>query len=175
MGKAPKQGTSVKRRRSREGSSPGRAGTGRLRVRWWWFVVALVLVFLVWRVVVLWGGDPESEDPVLSEAPVSQELLAVGEELYQTTCATCHGSQGGGFAAPRVPAPPLDGSAHSWHHPDAQIMSWIREGGVQMPAVGAAWSDDEVRAVMAYFKQWWEPWQQEAQTGGVGESIQGEP
>lgn len=95
-----------------------------------------------------------------------------GQDLYQSSCAVCHGSEGGGFATAGIPAPPLDGSAHSWHHPDSQIIGWIRNGGVQMPAVGAGWSDDEIRAVMAYFKQWWEPWQQEAQSGDVGETIE---
>lgn len=115
------------------------------------------------------GRQPASSG--VSDAPVSQELLSEGQALYQATCAVCHGSEGGGFATAGVPAPPLDGRAHSWHHPDSQIIGWIRDGGVQMPAVGAGWSDDEVRGVMAYFKQWWEPWQQEAQPGDVGERI----
>ena len=132
--------------------------------------VAVVLILLVNGIL----QARRLPDPVgVSEAPVSPELLAVGADLYKTTCAVCHGPQGEGFATAGVPAPPLDGSAHAWHHPDEQIVGWIRNGGIQMPAVGAAWSDDQIRAVMAHVKQWWEPWQREAQPGEVGETIEG--
>ena len=133
-------------------------------------LVALAIAMAVFAIGVWQGGQTPVTGSV-SDAPVSQELLLEGQNLYQTTCAVCHGSEGGGFATAGIPAPPLDGSAHSWHHPDGQIIGWIRNGGVQMPAVGADWSAEEVRAVMAYFKQWWEPWQQEAQSGDVGERI----
>ncbi|MDZ7800761.1 MAG: cytochrome c [Trueperaceae bacterium] len=102
-------------------------------------------------------------------SPVSADVLATGERLYQDSCATCHGVEGGGAAQAGIPAPPLDGSAHAWHHPDRQIIGLIRDGGVQMPAVGARWSDPEVEAVLAFVKSRWEPWQREQQPGAIGE------
>lgn len=104
-----------------------------------------------------------------SAQTVPAEVLARGEQLYASTCATCHGASGEGFAQAGIPAPPLDGSADSWHHGDEQIVGWLRNGGIQMPAVAADWSDDEVTAVLAFVKSRWEPWQREAQPGTIGE------
>ena len=115
------------------------------------------------------GGPAEIQ---VSDAPVPPELLETGAQLYASSCAACHGTGGEGFATPGIAAPPLNGSAHSWHHPDQQIVGWIRQGGTQMPAVGATWSGDQIRGVMAYMKQWWAPWQQESQQGDIGEVLQ---
>ncbi len=97
------------------------------------------------------------------------DVLALGETLYAQSCASCHGSAGEGFAQAGVPAPPLDGSAHSWHHADTQILGLIREGGSIMPAVGRDWSDAEVEAVLTFVKTRWDPWQRDSQTGTIGE------
>ena len=111
--------------------------------------------------------DRREAAPSPSAVPI--EVLAEGEALYAESCATCHGDDREGFAQPAVPAPPLDGSAHSWHHSDEQILSLIRQGGSMMPAVGANWDDDEIEAVLAYVKNGWAPWQREAQAGQIGE------
>jgi mono/diheme cytochrome c family protein len=104
-----------------------------------------------------------------SSTAVPADVLAVGETMYQGSCATCHGVDGEGAVQPGIPAPPLDGSAHSWHHSDSQIIGLMRDGGAQMPAVGAGWSDAEVEAVIAYVKTRWAPWQRESQNGTIGE------
>ncbi|MEX2502483.1 MAG: cytochrome c [Trueperaceae bacterium] len=111
------------------------------------------------------------ESPPRAEATstVSQEVLDEGAELYQASCASCHGTDREGSALASMPAPPLDGSAHSWHHSDEQIVGLIRRGGRVMPAVGFDWSDEQVEAVLAYVKSGWEPWQREAQQGSLGE------
>jgi len=97
------------------------------------------------------------------------DVLALGETLYTQSCASCHGAAGEGFAQAGVPAPPLDGSAHSWHHADEQILGLIREGGTIMPAVGRAWSNDQRAAVLTFVKTRWEPWQRDRQPGTIGE------
>ena len=91
----------------------------------------------------------------------SPEQVAQGEQYYQANCATCHGATGAGDARAGVPA--LNGSMHSWHHGDSQIAGLIRRGGIQMPAVGADWSDEQIIAVLAYIKQWWAPQQRATQ------------
>lgn len=102
-------------------------------------------------------------------AQVDPAVLAAGATIYADTCASCHGAAGEGFAQPNVPAPPLDGSAHSWHHSDEQIVGLIRRGGTQMPAVGATWTETEVEAVLTHVKSRWAPWQRDAQPGTIGE------
>ena len=106
------------------------------------------------------GGSQAGPDP---------DVLALGETLYSQSCASCHGAAGEGFAQAGVPAPPLDGSAHSWHHADDQILDLLREGGSIMPAVGRDWSDDQLAAVLTFVKTRWEPWQRDRQPGTIGE------
>lgn len=125
--------------------------------------VTAVAIGGVLATAALWTGrtaGPTGPDP---------DVLALGETLYAQSCASCHGSAGEGFAQAGVPAPPLDGSAHSWHHADTQILGLIRDGGSIMPAVGRDWSDAEREAVLTFVKTRWEPWQRDRQTGTIGE------
>jgi mono/diheme cytochrome c family protein len=113
------------------------------------------------------SGLRQSPDAVAAGATVSQEILAYGEEIYQANCAACHGDQGQGHALAAAPA--LNGSEHSWHHSDGQITDLLRNGGTQMPAVAAEWGDEDIEAVISYFKQWWSGQQRVAQRGSIGE------
>lgn len=100
---------------------------------------------------------------------LQNETLILGKTIYQANCASCHGAEGAGYAAVGIPAPAVNGSEHAWHHPDEQILALIRQGGNMMPAVGADWSDEELKAVWAYVKQWWTPQQRKSQLGTIGE------
>lgn len=99
------------------------------------------------------GPEPQADPSNLPSYPVEQ--VARGRDIFQADCATCHGSEGRGNPSAGVPA--LDGSMHAWHHPDGQIAGFLRHGIGDMPAVGSDWTDDEIQAVLAYVKQWWEP------------------
>ena len=99
----------------------------------------------------------------------SSEQLILGETIYQANCAQCHAVDGSGYANEALPAPALNGSEHSWHHSDDQILTLIRQGSRFMPAVGIDWSDEEVEAVWAYVKQWWSEEQKSFQQGSIGE------
>jgi cytochrome c oxidase subunit 2 len=68
----------------------------------------------------------------------------LGQEIFTTVCSKCH------FAAPEY-APnlagnPLLGNAEA-------LTSIIRNGRGQMPAVGQTWTDEEVRAIVEYARQ----------------------
>lgn len=129
-------------------------------------LLALILGIggIVNAVVWFWPRSETGATPVgdLPSYPVEQ--VAQGRDIYQAVCAACHGPTGSGNPDAGIPA--LDGSMHAWHHPDSQIAGFLREGVGRMPAVGAGWSDDEIHAVLAYVKQWWDPdqltWQTEA-------------
>ena len=137
-----------------EASPRGRSGNG----------VAIVAVITLIAVRVSTGASSAN-----SSTAVPGDVLAVSKTMYQGSCATCHGVDGEGAVQPGIPAPPLDGSAHTWHHSDSQVIGLVRDGGAQMPAVGAGWSDAEVEAVIAYVKTRWAPWQRESQPGTIGE------
>lgn len=99
------------------------------------------------------GSEPQAESSSLPSYPVEQ--VARGRDIFQASCASCHGSEGRGNPSAGVPA--LDGSMHAWHHPDSQIAGFLRDGVGDMPAVGSDWDDNEIRDVLAYVKQWWQP------------------
>lgn len=128
-----------------------------------YFWHGLVAVFIIGGLANLFVWSlPRQETPELPSYPAAQ--VAAGQTIYDANCASCHGADGGGYAAEGVPAPALNGSMHAWHHPDAQIAGFIRYGIGQMPAVGADLTDEEVSALLAYVKQWWQPEQLAYQT-----------
>ena len=96
----------------------------------------------------------------------NQDVVDYGAGLFQQNCAVCHGVHAEGTkewkktdANGNYPPPPLNGSAHAWHHSIPQLARSIKEGGIKlggvMPAFGDKLSDQEVLAVIAYFQSKW--------------------
>jgi mono/diheme cytochrome c family protein len=99
--------------------------------------------------------------------------VARGRQVYLLHCASCHGPDAEGAlgwqqpdARGNLPPPPHDGSGHTWRHPDAQLAEIIREGQrdpfnstpeLTMPPFNDRLSDEEIAAVIAYFKSLWSP------------------
>ena len=137
--------------------------TSALKRRWSWLILGAALL-LAGVLVFTTRASTQGEET----SSVPSEVLALGKTIYSANCASCHGTEGEGYASIQN-APALNGSEHSWHHPDEQIIGLIRQGGMQMPAVGADWSDEEVEAVLSYVKAWWTPQQRKAQAGTIGE------
>jgi mono/diheme cytochrome c family protein len=53
----------------------------------------------------------------------------------------------------RLPAPPHDGSGHTWHH---AVPPYAPPGyESDMPAFGTKLSDDEIWALLAFIKSYW--------------------
>lgn len=116
------------------------------------------------------GGWKAFYDGAGAPAP-SAETIALGESVYRDNCASCHGAERQGDPNWRarkpdgkLPAPPLDGSGHTWHHPDAQLTAVIAHGVEAMASAdyksdmkGFAdrLSDTEIAAVLAYLKSKW--------------------
>jgi mono/diheme cytochrome c family protein len=96
----------------------------------------------------------------------TESQVAAGEPLYQANCAACHGADGSATADWRrtdangnFPPPPLDGSAHTWHHPLEVLTDTIANGGGQygglMPAFGGIIDESGRLAIVAYIQSWW--------------------
>lgn len=99
--------------------------------------------------------------------------VARGRQIYLRDCASCHGQRAEGApnwqrpdARGNLPAPPHNDAGHTWRHPDAQLAEIIRDGtrdpfnktpALTMPAFGVRLSDEEIAAVIAYFKSLWSP------------------
>lgn len=122
--------------------------------------------------LLLFGGCSESPAP----APVSSAnrgshgldptRIAHGAEVYRQNCASCHGDRAqakAGWERPgadgKYPPPPLDGSAHAWHHPMAALKDVIRNGtqrtGGNMPPWRDKLTEADMDAVIAYFQSLW--------------------
>lgn len=96
----------------------------------------------------------------------TQSQVEQGQELFQMHCAVCHGAKAEGTvnwfkrdAEGNYPPPPLDGTAHAWHHPMPVLESVIAEGGVAfgglMPGFANTLQEEEIRSAIAYFQSQW--------------------
>ena len=96
----------------------------------------------------------------------SSELVKQGAQLFQQNCAGCHGVNAASVTNwqqkgedGKYSPPPLDGTAHTWHHSPNQLKKTIQQGGIQlggsMPPFSAILNDAEMDAVIAYFQSKW--------------------
>lgn len=99
------------------------------------------------------------------DAPISSAQL--GQVTFEQNCASCHGKDGEGIvkdwkkrqADGSYPAPPVNGSAHAWHHSPKTLLSTINNGGAklggQMPAFKDQLSEEEKQALLDYMYSLW--------------------
>ena len=133
-------------------------------------VMALVAIGLVARD---WGATKEPTQASLSPeaVPVSDKQLVLGESIYVSQCAACHGAKLEGQpnwrqrkANGRLPAPPHDESGHTWQHDDATLFNLTKFGlsalvgqpvETDMPIYDGVLTDEQIRSVLAYIKSQW--------------------
>lgn len=106
--------------------------------------------------------------------PDDARLLALGQQVYQARCASCHGARLEGQpdwrrrnASGQLPAPPHDASGHTWHHADAVLfditkygvakMAKLTDYNTLMPTYEGVLSDEEIVAVLSWIKAQWPP------------------
>ena len=96
----------------------------------------------------------------------ADEQVANGEKLFRQNCAACHGQNAEATpnwkqtdANGNYPAPPLNGTAHAWHHDLDLLRRTVREGGTklggQMPAFEGVLSAEQIDSVIAFFQSKW--------------------
>lgn len=94
------------------------------------------------------------------------EQVQAGASLYQTYCAVCHAEDGSATADWRTldangnyPPPPLNGTAHTWHHPldilDGTIVNGGAPFGGVMPGFGGVLDASQRKAIVAWFQSLW--------------------
>ena len=93
--------------------------------------------------------------------------VALGENVFNQNCLSCHGSKGRGLAKDwkvkdengNYPAPPLNGTAHTWHHSPSDLLYTINKGGGemggQMPGFEERLSEEEKLALLDYIYSLW--------------------
>lgn len=109
-----------------------------------------------------------------TSAVVTVPAPPTGQELFAANCAVCHGAEGEGQSNWHIakddgtlPAPPLNGDGHTWHHPDGLLYRVVSQGGAQfespsdpgfksaMPAFEDRLSHEEIIAVLTFIKSLW--------------------
>ena len=96
----------------------------------------------------------------------SDAQAIAGKSVFNTNCAICHGAEAAGtpawrkpLADGRYPPPPLNGSAHGWHHPLKALRRQINQGGEKyggwMPALGDTLTQQQVDEAIAYVQSLW--------------------
>ena len=89
-----------------------------------------------------------------------------GAVIFQKNCVACHGVKGiGGVAPPhmlRLPGfitpPTLNGSGHTWHHTDKDLLKTILEGSPRpntMPSWKGILTVKQAKEAIAYIKSLW--------------------
>ena len=112
------------------------------------------------------AGEARAEETLLDrELDPAQVLRA--KALYEQYCLERDdvvgkgqpGDRGIGDAGGHFPPPPMEDSAHPWHHPTAVLLEMIREGSLQgqgkMPAWKGKLSEKDQQDVVAYIKSLW--------------------
>ncbi len=122
--------------------------------------------------------------PLAGADPADAAQVERGSQIYASYCASCHGARLEGQpnwksrkADGRLPAPPHDTTGHTWHHPDDVLFRITKDGvaaiapagyRTDMPAFGAALSDDDIWAALAFIKSRWPAEILRRQQGGGG-------
>lgn len=125
-----------------------------------WTIVGGVLV--ITGAIALWYK--------LTIPPALSQPSSEGRALYVANCASCHGQNLEGqpdwmrrLPNGRLPAPPHDGTGHTWHHADRQLLTIVKDGlaaiapGYEsdMPAFSGVLTDAQITEIFVYIKSTW--------------------
>ncbi len=120
-------------------------------------------VFLL--IAVLVSNIPDSYAQF--ERITDPEILGNGDQLFQENCAICHGKKAQGLVENwqvsgedgKFPPPPLNGTAHTWHHPLNGLAHTIRNGTLEIGGSMPGWkdklSDDDIFAIVIWISSLW--------------------
>lgn len=186
MDRASRKRSHPKRRRSERPGGASRSALRGVVLRAAIVLGGVAALWLAWTLPGRLDGSGAPEPQLVSD-PTEAKHFQPGRGLYAEHCASCHGSKlegEPGWQRRRpdgaFPAPPHDGSGHTWHHPDSQLFRITKHGGQatappgfrsRMPGFADELTDEEIRAVLFYIKQQWSEEQrtyQESQTARAG-------
>ncbi len=135
--------------------------------------VSAAVLALASLLLVACSASMEVDVPTPDNPPATRDAPS-GRELFAANCAVCHGAGGEGQPDWHVrnedgtlPAPPLNGDGHTWHHADGLLYRVVSQGGKlfedpsfpsfksAMPAFGESLSHREIVAVITHVKSLW--------------------
>jgi mono/diheme cytochrome c family protein len=130
------------------------------------------MIILISTVMIVACSDEQmgqTDKDVPKSSPVRKMDFAQitrGGKLFQQNCAVCHGKQAEGAANwqqmdanGKFPPPPLNGSAHAWHHPHKVLVDTIKNGTAKLGGNMPAWKDklshEQINDIIAWFQSKW--------------------
>ena len=127
--------------------------------------VSLAMTSLCFLAASACSGSTPNQENVPGRWYTAAQLDS-GETLYQSFCAACHAADGSATEEWRTPdadgnypPPPLNGTAHTWHHPLEVLDNTIANGGIAfggvMPGFADALSSDDRMDIIAWFQSLW--------------------
>lgn len=116
--------------------------------------IASLAAFLQnWGAVTAEGLTLPPPEPIRVDLNNPEEVAALGERLFATTCAACHGEEGSGGTGPA-----LNSLQVLTRSTDEQIANTIISGGHRpgsvMPAFGDRLTTTEIEALVGYIRGW---------------------
>lgn len=107
-----------------------------------------------------------NDEPKVAGRWYAQSQLDLGKKVYAEHCVACHMENAQGTSSwnergvdGSYPPPPLNGTAHAWHHSLAMLKATIDEGGIslggKMPGFKGKLNEAEKLAVISYFQSFW--------------------
>ena len=113
-----------------------------------------------------WGGPAMPANMPVKQRWYTQEQVERGHDVFQANCATCHKPDASGTenwrgrdASGKLPPPPINGTAHAWHHSLDVLQGVVSKGGIplggSMPAFEGNLSRREVDDVLAWVQSNW--------------------
>jgi mono/diheme cytochrome c family protein len=93
--------------------------------------------------------------------------VQLGKITFAENCAVCHGKVGEGIvkdwksrqADGSFPPPPVNGTAHAWHHSPKLLLNTINNGGEPLGGIMPAFKDklnaEEKQALIDYMHSLW--------------------
>ena len=97
----------------------------------------------------------------------NSEMLEAGQFLFKANCAVCHGINAEGTVADwhkrdangKLPPPPLNGTAHTWHHSISGLVHTVKNGTIEIGGSMPSWqdklSDDEIVSIIIWLTSLW--------------------
>ncbi len=143
-----------------DAASPSGLGAPAVRHR----LIALLLVFGS----TLAGCERQPDATKVPGRWYTTAEVGEGARLFAEHCAACHGAKAEGSGGDwrqtlpdgSYPPPPLNGSAHAWHHTLSVLRRSVAYGGIplggKMPPFGDNLSAEQIDAVIAYFQSQWD-------------------
>lgn len=105
-------------------------------------------------------------EPTVDNRWYTEAQVTAGQTIFANNCAQCHGKNAQGtfnwkrpLADGSYPPPPLNGTAHTWHHPMSMLVRTIKKGGTpvggKMPPFENTLSNEEIASVIAFLQSKW--------------------